>query len=72
MKTLSNEINELKEAIDKKNSRDVNELFALKSKTYDLNEYCKTWDSLLKRQEETEKKLQDLEAFPPRYISMYR
>ncbi|KAK6636771.1 Lysine-specific histone demethylase 1A [Polyplax serrata] len=65
MKTLSNEINELKEAIDKKNSRDVNELFALKSKTYDLNEYCKTWDSLLKRQEETEKKLQDLEAFPP-------
>lgn len=66
MKILSKEVKELKEVIDKKNSKDINDLFAFKSKMYNLNDLCKTWDSLLKRQEEIEKKLQDLESSPPR------
>lgn len=66
MDTLSKEIKNLKETMEKKSVKDVEELFSLKSKTYDLNELCKNWDSLFKKQEEIEKKLQDLEASPPR------
>lgn len=67
MKELNQEIRYLKEVLEKKSNRDnINDLFAMKSKTYELNELCKSWDALSKKQEEIEKKLQDLEASPPR------
>lgn len=65
MKKLNQEVKELKGNMEQNSN--IDDVFALKSKTYDLNELCKNWESLSKKQDEIEKKLQDLEASPPRY-----
>lgn len=64
---LQQEVKEAKENLDRKNNKDnIAELFTYKSKSYELNELLKSLEILTKNQDETEKKLQDLEASPPR------
>lgn len=63
---MHKEIKEAKEAFEKTATRDVSELFKIKSKTYELSNLFKNLDALAKQLEESEKNLQEMENSPPR------
>lgn len=66
IKQLHKEIKEAKEAFEKTATRDVSELFKIKSKTYELGNLFKNLDGLEKQLEDSEKNLHDMENSPPR------